>query len=230
VPGLARRVEQIAWACHNDRPPLTGVHIDGKRLVACDSYTVALMPCTVPVDTPVTAPLGTLSAVLRNIDDVRLRATETRLEIMPDDDTQLTALVYGLPYPEVDRIINQVKVTYDVGFDRRAMIEVIKRMQVIVKSERHPRLDLVFNADTIDLDMSLQSVGEIKETIDCQHGPIDPISFTFDPGKLLDAIQGGSRDLMQFGISENTLHPTRLHDEGDFDSWVMPMAPMGGQA
>lgn len=227
VPYFARRISQVAWAVARDRPPLTGIHIDGESLIACDRVRVAFMPCPVPIDKPVTAPLTALTSVLRNVEDVRLRATDRRLEMMPDDDTQLTAIVYQEQYPAVRQVLPPVdSLDFELTVPREQLLEVLDRMIVLVKGERYSQLKLTISSEAIDLDMRVTEKGDVQERLEVVGGPVEPKEIWFDPLNLRSVAASGMREQMTIGFGSER-HPAHFYDASGFDAWLMPVLPTG---
>lgn len=223
VKFLARRIQQVAWAAHRDREPINGVHIDGDVLVACDGVRLAAMPCKVPVDDPVTAPLRALAGVLRNVEDVKLRVTDRRLEMMPDDDTQLTARVYQEPYPTVRSRMPVDKITNELTFDREACLEALQRMVVLVKGERYPYVRLTIKSKSIGLYMNLDEVGEMDDVIDVVGGPAEELVIEFDPNNLMSVLTASAQGRMTLGTCGDAKLPGHFTDDTGLDVWLAPV-------
>lgn len=231
VPNFARRVQQVAWAALPNHPgPLAGIFITGEQLIACDRTRVAFMPCAVPTQldaegrpTPFSAPLTTLVAVLRNVDDVRLRVTDRRLEIMPDADTQMTASLYAEPYPDVRLAISTVTLDCELSFNREELMDALSRMLVLVKGERYPKIEMSFQKDKIDMKMSLPDVGDVEDAIDVLGGPEKSFNVLFSPTNLLGVVSNGMREHLNLHFTPDAKKPVKLTDESGFECWLMPV-------
>lgn len=224
VPNFARRIQQVAWAAlTNGVGPLTGIFITGDDLIACDRVRIAIMPCPVPAESPFSAPLTTLATVLRNVDDVKLRVTDSRIEIMTDVDTQLTASLYAEPYPDARQAISRIVLDHELVFSREQLMDALQRMLVLVKGERYPRIDLTFHADRLDLKMILPEVGEMEDVVDVTGGPDEPFEILFSPTNLLGVVTNAMRETLHLHFAPDAHKPVKFTDESGFVAWLMPM-------
>ena len=220
VPGFARQVERVAWAAHTDRDPITGVHIDGSHLRATDGIRFASVPCPVPVAEPITSPLRALTALLRDYTDVNLRATEDRLEIMPDAATQLTALVFQQPYPNLSAAMESIseKIDATVSIDREQLLKTIDRMMVLVKGERYPELYLAFENDHIDMHMDVEQIGDVDEVLAITGDQVSR-KVVVNPQNLR-AVASYGGDTLQVGLTDDAKKPMHFTDDAGFDGWL----------
>lgn len=226
VTGFAKRINQVAWSAHPDNPPLSGVHLDGERLIACDRVRLVVVPCEVPIERPITVPGHAIAALSKNLSEVKLRATDRRLEVMPDDDTQLTATIYDAAYPAVLGIMrDNFAGTLDV--DRAEFADAISRMLVLVKGERYPRLRVTIGDGVIFLSMQVPEVGLMEDEIECVGGPtVDRVTVEFTPQNVLGALTHAltERVEVRYGVADD---PERLAPVevvgGDFDCYLMPL-------
>lgn len=225
APSFARRVQQVAWAASRNANDgvLGGVHIDGERLIATDSYKVAIVPCIVPIDRPVTAALSTLTSVLRNVDDVRLHATDRLLQIMPDDDTQMTCTLYGKDYPNVMAAIGTMPHPHKVTLSKEALTTSLDRMLSLGKNGDIPKCRIVLGKGTCDFDLSVIDVGEVADSVDVDGGPDEPVSYYFNPQTILGAVRNATRDAVTIEFGDDPLKIVHFYDGSGFDSYLMPM-------
>lgn len=230
VPHFARRVEQVEWCTRKEPGALAGVYFDGDELIACDGVRFVTMPlvCPVPSDdqgrpSPFSVPLGSLVNVMRNADDVKLRVTDRRLEIMPDPDIQLTASLYAEPYPDVRRLTAGIVLEHELTFSREQLLDALQRMLVLVKTERYPKVTCSFHKDTLEMKMVLPEVGETEDEIDVTDGPETPFQIFFNPTNLLGVVQNAARESLHLHFEPNAAKPVKFTDESGFTAWLMPM-------
>lgn len=224
VPGFSARLAQVAWACSDGDSALSGVHLDGHHLYACDRARMAFVPCDVPIRTPVTAPLAPLAALIRTATDVTLRATERRLEIMPDPYTQMTAVLHLDPYPDVSRLVRDTFTGF-ATVAREVLAAALTRMMVLVRGERLPRLRLEFGPGWLRLDMDVPEVGRMLDRIEIGGGSDPPFSLEFTPNYLVDVIAASSRPVIQVAYGPTALNSLRFTDDNDFYAVASPRQP-----
>lgn len=235
VDDFARRAAQVTWACHKDSAPLTGVHIDGEVLVACDRQQLAVVPCVVPVENPITVPLSTLTTLLKNAGTVKLGAVEKRLRLMPDADTQITAIIYApqpafIPYKKVMRNSEdseQPGPNFAASVDRQCLIDAITRMLVLVKGERYPAIRVTFEETKLGLHMQVPEVGLMEDAIPV--GPVDgaeapekPFAMWLTPQFVMEALEAPQSMTLTLGYGPTDLHSLVVTDGAGYQAYVMP--------
>lgn len=226
------RLNQAAWATDPESEILSGVHINGTHLVACDRTRLVQVPCKVPVDDPITVPLRAIAPVIRNAGSVKVRVQKDRLQIMPDEDTQITSMVLAAQYPNVKGIIRD---NFDgrVSVDREAFFESLNRMLIMVKSERYPRVLVTLRKDSIHIKVSDASTGEMEDEIDAKGGPDVDFLMEFTPSTLTNALEVSTRAQVDFDYGGSVANPAftanmlpiHFFDDGGFDAWLMPLSP-----
>lgn len=229
--GLAGRLKQVAWAVNNRSVDiLSGVHLDGEFLYGCDRTRLALVPCVVPVDRPVTAQLTAVASTLRNTSDVGVRATETKLELSPDNHTQVTSRLIEGDYPNVRRIMRD-DYTGEVTIQSDVISSVIDRMMVLAKNERSTATSIIIGDGHMEMSMDSADVGTVVDEFEVVGGETgEPFRMKFDSASLRSAINASGRP--QFKIrygapSMGNKKPIELSDDTDFRAILMPMAPEG---
>ena len=228
--GLAKRIRQVAFAAHNDpaAAPLSGVHIDGDSLIACDRHRIALAPCKVPLDAPVTVPLQRLAHALRGTDEVSVLVKDDRLVLMPDADTQMTCAIFQAAYPDVRGVVRGLEVEkLQVTTGRELIQHALNRALVLAKGERYPRACLTFTSvgDHFGMELVLDGVGEVKEQIPCVYRAASDVEVWVNPQNLLQAISNAGSDELHIESDGDSLHPMRVSDGSGYETWLMPLRP-----
>lgn len=226
TPGLASRLSQVSWACASGDTVLAGIHMNGESLIACDKAQMATVPCIVPLESPVTAPLTAVSGLLRTAVDVTLRATDKRLEIMPDPHTQLTSLLYADPYPDTSKILTREIFTGQVTVPTEPLLAALNRMMVLVRGERLPRLRLKFNGD-LNLDMDVEEVGRMIDKIETSSSEGPEFEIEVTPSSILDALTASGRSVMKIDYGPTPASPLRFKDDNGLLALIMPRMPTG---
>lgn len=223
VPDLAARLHQVSWATDpNEAMVLHGIHIDGTGLTACDRVSAATAPCVVPVDDPITVPLRTVAPLFKNVGAMGMRAADGRLQLMPDQDTQITSLILEQEYPNVGGI---KRTTFGGSFNvaQEALIEAVNAMLVLCKSERYPALDVLVHADHLELLMDVPEVGKMEDAVPCSNGPTDPWDFRITPQRLMDAVSHSRKPVVTVNYGPDNKMPLNVKDDDSYDCWVMPL-------
>lgn len=233
VEGFGKKLAQIAWAAHADHPVLSGIHIDGKQLMACNRACLATADCDVPVQEPITVLAAQLTPLLRTHPNLKLRALDKRLELMPDDDTQITTSILGGVYPGVDRIKRtefQGEFTVN-GENLRAGLE---RMLVLARGERYPRIKCIIEETLWRYNMHVETAdnhGTMKDEIAIGPKAWDPsrygdsFEFFFDPTNIIHAIDAGNAEhpVVKYGPTDKK--PLHITDDRGFEFWGMGHIP-----
>lgn len=223
VPGLARRLTQVAWATETKGSGvLGGVHIDGEYLYGCDRQNMAMVPCQVPVDRPVTAPLSDVAALIKNTSEVAMRAGSQTIELMPDAWTQTTCVLFGADYPKVKNLLRdnqsgQILVISDV------LVQALDKMLVLVKAERYPTTTIKIGDGSMYLEMEVPEVGKIADEIEVVGGEqTGQFIITFSPDCLKQALGASGREKVTIKYGPTNLSPMVVEDDNQFFALMMP--------
>lgn len=223
VDDLALRISQVAWATDAADPILSGVRLDGTTVTGCDSYVAAIVPCTVPLPETIAVPLRSVAPLLQKAGAVNMRATDTRLELMLDADTQVTSVCLGGAYPDVGRI-RRTNFNGSVVIDRMLLADTINKTLAIVRGERYPKLRLTVKENELDLMMQVPEVGRIDDTIDVSGKPDgDEFVIWVDPSRLTEALAAATQQIVTFNFGPKPTLPMQVLDANGFDCWIMPI-------
>lgn len=229
---FAAKVEQVAWACDKKSPILAGVHIDGKRLIGCSQYGVAVVPCPVGVDAPATVPLSSLATLLKSATDVRLRVAEKSLQIGLDAETQATARLIEGQYPNIDNVMRD-DFMGSVFVHKQSFLDALNRMLVLIRTERMPSMQVTFDGTglvkMVTFDMEVEQVGRMQDSIDVSGDWEDQFSIIIKPQMLVDAVEHSRADhvTIAFGNEDPARArkvPVRVTDDRGYNCHIMPIA------
>jgi DNA polymerase III sliding clamp (beta) subunit (PCNA family) len=221
---LAQRLAQVAWACdgRGSGGVLSGVHMDGDFLFACDRASLAMVPCVVPVDRPVTAPLSDISAIIKNTSEVSIRASDRRLELMPDPYTQASSILFVEEYPNVKGLIRDTH-THELTVNSAAMLATLERTLVLVKSERLPTTTITIGDAFLKMEMDVPEVGKVVDEIEVIGGSTgEPFVMAFSPQTLKESLHASGRPTVTIQYGPDALSPVKLKDDAGFFSLLMP--------
>lgn len=231
VDGFAQLLAQVAWACASDKPPIAGVHIDGERLVALDGQKIAIVPCKIPVDAPITVPLAALSGLIKNTTQVGLIARDTRLYLLPDDETQASTVIYDAPYPNFERVLRE-DFEHTCEFVSGELEEAVSRMMVLVKTEKYPLVKLTIGWNTIGIQMDVPEIGLMEDEIDLSSSSMPPNSERFDiwftPQNLIGAMNAARKPDVKFSYGPKATQSVSISDTSGYRCDVMPRHVLGG--
>jgi len=225
---LSQKLEQVSWATDPKSPLLQGVHMDGNRLIGCNQYVLAVIPCEMEIQEPVTVPLGTLTQLLKNATDIRIRAERQRFEIMLDAETKAWTRIIEGAYPKIDGIM-RTNFIGAVKVHRQQFLTTLDRLMVMVQNEKSPTLTLEVNGTGIikvlTFDIEISGTGRMQDTIDVSSDFADIFRIAFMPRMLQEAVEKIKADYfnLDFGHPEpaqSPLQPVRLTDDQGFVSYV----------
>ncbi len=194
---LAAALSQVVRAASSDdaRPILTGVLLaaeaDGLRLVATDSYRLAIrdLPGTTvlaegqQVLVPSRA-LQELARVLSGADtlSVRLGEREASFEV---GGTRLTTVLIEGEFPPYERLIPQAQPNrLTVG--REVLLEAVRRVKLLAREATPVRLAM--SNDGLELVAVTQDVGQAHESLDAKFEGTE-LTVAFNPEYLVQGIE-----------------------------------------
>ncbi|WP_419944025.1 DNA polymerase III subunit beta [Candidatus Poriferisodalis sp.] len=234
---LAEAFRQVVRAASSDdaRPILTGVLMtargDGLRLVATDSYRLALR------DLPEAQVLGPgqqvlvpsraleeLGRILNADRDVTMRLGEREVTFEVGDEHRFTQIICRLiagDFPSYQPLIPE---SYDnrLVIDRAALLDGARRLRLLARDTNAPlRMDL--REDGIELTVISQDVGSASEEVDATYSG-ESTTVAFNPDYLiegLEAVGGNTIELVRL----DALKPAVLQapGQGEFLYLLMPV-------
>lgn len=225
VPSLARRLQQVAWAVDGrGTGVMSGIHLDGESLIACDRTNMAMVPCKVPLNEPVTAPLSEVSALIKNTSEVTMCANRTHVLLMPDSWTQTTCILYRDPYPDIKNMMSKYHQTGELLVVNEDLKGALDKMLVLVKSERMPTTTIRIGDGSMYLEMEVPDVGKIADEIEVVGGETtDPFTVSFSPNSLKLALDASGREKVTIQYGPNNLSPVVVKDDNEFFALMMPI-------
>ena len=199
---LAAALTQVVRAASSDdaRPILTGVLLaaeaDGLRLVATDSYRLAIrdLPGTTVLSegqhvlVPSRA-LQELARVLTGDEElsVRLGEREASFEV---GGTRLTTVLIEGEFPPYERLIPQAQPNrLTVG--REVLLEAVRRVKLLAREATPVRLAM--SNEGLELVAVTQDVGQAHESLDAKFEGTE-LTVAFNPEYLVQGIEVASGD------------------------------------
>lgn len=233
---LSGALDQVVRAASNDdsRPILTGVLLaaegDGLRLVATDSYRLALrdLPGTAVLDEDqsVLVPgraLGELARTVGDSSEVTLRLGERDASFQTGDEGRSTTLVTRLiegDFPNYRGLIPSDQPNKLV-VGREALLEAVRRVKLLARDTTPIRL--VMKDGGLELFAVTQDVGEAHEALDASYSG-EELTVAFNADYLIDGIEVTPGDEVELETVD-ALKPAVLRSTGgrDFLYLLMPV-------
>jgi DNA polymerase III subunit beta len=231
---LARAVKQVVRAASRDETrsvALTGVLLaaesDGLRLVATDSYRLALRDLPglslLTGETQVIVPgraLSELVRVLGTADTVEVRLDSGTASFAVDKAKVTTRLIEA-EYPNYRGLIPSNQPNH-LTVGREALLEAVRRVGLMVASTPTP-IRLVTSGDQLELLAITPDRGEAREALSAKYEG-DELTVAFNPEYLLDGIEATTGDEISIETVDG-LKPAvlRSSDDEGFLYLLMPV-------
>jgi DNA polymerase-3 subunit beta len=206
--GLADALRQVVRAASHDdaRPILTGVLMaaegDGLRLVATDSYRLALRDVrgasVLSEGQSVLVPskaLVELARLLAGADTVRLRLGQRDATFEVGDRRLTTRLIEG-EFPNYRQLISGTQAN-QLTIGREPLLDALRRVRLLARESTPVRLAL--RADGVELSAVTQDVGQAQEDLDAKYEGAELV-IAFNPEYLADGIDALAGDEVSFEI------------------------------
>lgn len=228
VTGFGGRVDMVSWAAATKgEPPLSGVHFTGEAVLASDRYRIAKAPCKAdPIYKPITVPAAIFTPISRQLVDVKLGIEGEFLCMMPDESTQIKAIIYGQQFPNLQPAMERQQ-SHVLKVKKAPFVELIDRASVMVGAERVPLLRLFIGEEEIAAYMEQQEVGMLGDVVEIPgHAQHDRVVIDFTPKNLMDALQHAPSEEVEFhyDIDRESRRPKPVKIDGGsgYVALVMP--------
>lgn len=228
---FAQRATQVTWACDkSSKGVLSGVHIDGESLIACDSHNAAIVPCKVPISKPVTVPLWNITGLLKSASDVRVEAMEKELRLSLDAETRATSRLIEGEYPNVKELLRD-DYTGSATIERSVCVDAINRMLVVAQSERLPVMKMSFETGLVKkmiLDLEVVDSGDrIQDELLIKGDYDNNFSIWFTPTAITQAFDNAKSENVEFlfghpDANKGPLSPCLVKAPTGYQAMVMP--------
>lgn len=223
APGLAARLSQVAWATDKrGTGVLSGVHIDGEYLYACNRASAAIVPCAVTLTAPVTAPLTEISQIIRNTGEVSIKATDTKLQLMPDPYTQATCVLFAEAYPNITTLLSKAPLEHEMTMACDPVLAMIDRTLVLMKEERLPATNIEIGDGYLKMSMSTDA-GLVVDELEIVGGTTEPLKVSFSPDQLRAALLASGRPNVTVQYGPTPKDPFLISDDSGFRALMMPI-------
>lgn len=234
---LAQAFRQVVRAASSDdsRPILTGVLMaargDGLRLVATDSYRLALRDLpeaqVLNEGQQVLVPsraLEELSRILEPSKTVTMRLGEREVTFEVSDDehvAQVTCRLIAGDFPSYQPLIpdsheNRLEV------DRVALLDGTRRLRLLARDTNAP-VRISLRPDSIELTAISQDVGSASEEVDATYEGT-PTTVAFNPDYLIEGLEAVGGETVEL-VRLDALKPAvlRIPGQTEFLYLLMPV-------
>lgn len=225
VSDFGARLQQVQWAASKTGvPPLTGINLNGQVAAATDNYRVAITPCEIPgIYEPVTIPSTILAPLMKSLGEVKIGQVDGQLLIMPDDTTQIRAVIYAEKYPKVDAAIKRQEPNA-VMFNKDELIEMVEQAMVMGMRDRSPMLKVIIGLNELAVLMEDQEMGLLGNVMDLPNqADHDRHYIGFNPDNLMGALKNAPNPQVSFFYTYGMpMKPVRIDGGSGYESLVMP--------
>lgn len=187
----------VEWAAaKRGEPPFTGVHLNGNAVAATDKYRLAMIPCTVPLERPITIPSGVLGAVIRPEADVQMGMVKNTLLLMPDEATQIRTVIYDVQYPNIKTYVEYTPPAM-IEVNKDLALSILQQAVIMTQNERDtPTVSIIigrgeFAAMGADQEMGLLGSSIMLNGTQADH---QRVTFKFTPQNVIDGISNAPDD------------------------------------
>lgn len=187
------RMAQAEWAADKTQIPICGLYMDGNVLVATNRFQLAIVD--MPIENfgqPITFPAGILSTVLKQTGDIEIGVDSNQLLLMPDEHTQIRAVVYDVPYPDYKSILARAILPQSVTLDKTIVTTLINQAMSMVGSNRNPKIKVFIGREQLAC-MLEGDLGHIGNVVDIPGQALhERVEIHFTPSYLTQAIEASS--------------------------------------
>lgn len=224
VSDFGGRLQQVQWAASKTgTPPLTGIHLNGQIAAATDTFRIALTPCEIELYEPVTIPAATLTPLMKTLGEVRIGQEDGHLLLMPDESTQIRAVIFQGKYPPVQNVLKRDE-PVAVMVKRDALVEMIEQAMVMGQRDRTPILKMILGLEELAVmmeDVEMGLLGNVLELPGQANHDRHYIGFT--PENITSALKASPNgDVTMYYTPGSPMKPVRLDGGSGYESLIMP--------
>lgn len=225
VSDFGGRLQQVQWAASKTgTAPLTGIHLNGEVAGATDSYRVAITPCDIPqLYEPVTIPAATFTPLMKSLGEVRIGQEDGQLLVMPDDSTQIRAVIYPQKYPNLPKFIKRDE-SHACFLKKDHLLEMIEQAMVIGARDRTPLLKAIIGMEEFAVLMEDQEMGLLGNVIEIGgQATHDRHYIGFTPDNLTAALRAApNEDVTFYYVVGSPMKPVRIDGGSGYEVLIMP--------
>lgn len=230
VSNFGARLQMVQWAAAKDgEPPMTGIHLNGQRVIATDRFKIAMVPCEAPpIYKPITIPANLFTPLMKSLADVAIGISEGELFLMPDETTQIRAVLYAHDYPPVDKVFKRDEPD-SITFKRTSLLECIERAMVMGQRDRTPLLKCIIGEEEMAVMMTDKEIGLLGDVVEVPgFATHDRSTICFTPINLTGALTNSPNEQVTLHYNhEKPMKPVRLDGGSGYEVLIMPRKEAG---
>lgn len=225
ISDFGGRLQQVQWAASKGgTPPLTGINLSGTHAGATDSFRVAITPCEIPqLYESVTIPAATFTPLMKTLGEVRIGRTDQELLVMPDESTQIRAVIYAAHYPNLLSVVKRNE-TNAVLINRDHLLEMIEQAMVMGQRDRTPLLKMILGMEELAILMEDQELGLLGNVLELPAQATHNRHYIgFTPDNLIAALRAAPNVEVTFYYSDGkSMTPVRIDGGSGYEVIIMP--------
>jgi DNA polymerase III sliding clamp (beta) subunit (PCNA family) len=227
VSDFGARLQQVQWAASKTQPPpMSGINLDGHIAGATDQYRIAITPCEIPqFYEPITIPAATFTPMMKTLGEVKIGQEDGQLLVMPDEATQIRAVIYDLKYPNLAGVMNGKRdQTHAVFIKKDYLLDMVEQAMVIGARDRTPIIKIILGQQELAVlmeDQELGLLGNVMEVAGQADHERHYIGFT--PDNLTSALRSAPNDDVSIYYTAGMpMKPIRIDGGSGYEVLVMP--------
>jgi DNA polymerase III sliding clamp (beta) subunit (PCNA family) len=225
VDDFGGRLQQVQWAASKTGvAPLTGIHLTGAFACATDNYRVAMTPCAIEqLYEPVTIPSATFTPLMKSMGEVKIGLEEGMLLVMPDDTTQIRAVIYPQKYHNIIKLFKREE-PQAIIIQRDDLLEMIEQAMVIGSRDRAPLLKMILGCEELAILMEDQEVGLLGNVLDiAAQATHDRHYIGFTPDNLVAGLRASPNNQVTMWYTFGApMKPVRIDGGSGYEVLIMP--------
>jgi DNA polymerase III sliding clamp (beta) subunit (PCNA family) len=225
VPEFGARLQQVQWAASKSQlPPITGINLNGEHAGATDRFRLAITPCAIPMlDEPITIPATIFAPMMKTLGDVKIGRDEGMILVMPDDQTQIKAVIFAEKYPPISSMFKRNE-TNAVIIKKEPLLEMIEQAMVIGSRDRNPILKMIVGQEEFAVMMEDVEMGLLGNVIEiggqADHGRH---YIGMNPDNIIGALRAcPNDDVTMYYFFGEPKKPVRLDGGSGYEVLLMP--------
>lgn len=225
VADFGARIQQVQWAASKTaNPPLTGVNLSGTHIGATAGHVAAITPCEITqIVEPVTIPASIFTPLMKSLGEVRIGQEYGQLLVMPDEATQIRAVIFDGKYPNLLSIFKREE-TNAVMVKKTAFTDMIDQAMVMGRTDRGAILKVYIGLEEVAVMMEDQEIGLIGNVLEVpSQATHERHLICFSPEILTQALSGApNEDVTIYYTDGQPLKPVRVDGGSGYEVLIMP--------
>lgn len=223
VQNLGGKISLVEWAAAaGTGPPFGGIYLDGESVIATDRYKLVRVPLEADLPHPVLIPVG-LGSMLRQMGDTQLQVAGNQLQLMPDDYTQIAAVLFDSAYPPVASVMRTDYPEF-IDVSKTLLAGIITRATKMAGADRMPIVDLYLGKGEVAAFLENVEQGLVGDVVELPGQASHPrVKLRFTPQYLLTSLNKSPSERVKIGYDPSDSDRVIYIDGGSgYEAWVIP--------